>query len=82
MIKIKVNRQELDINLGDIFLDNGSVIILITQKIKSSGAWSKRVNPTISKKAWKELQNKLEFSKSNYGEYTHMFLYKVIGEKL
>lgn len=81
MIKIKVKRQELSINIGDTFLDNGSVIILMSQKIYSSGTWNRMVNPAISKKAWKELQNKLEFTKSNYGTYTNMFLYKVVGVK-
>lgn len=75
---IKINRKELDIKIGDIFLDNGSCIILMTQKIYSSGH---RTNPNIPKKAWKELQNTLNFTKSNYGEYKDMFLYKVTGVK-
>lgn len=78
---IKVNRKELDIKIGDIFLDNGSCIILMTQKIGSSGLWTRKINPSIPKKAWKELQNTLNFTKSNYGEYKDMFLYKVIGVK-
>ena len=75
---IKVNRKELDIKIGDIFLDNGTSIILMTQKIYSSGY---RTYPSIPKKAWKDLQNTLNFTKSNYGEYKDMFLYKVIGVK-
>lgn len=78
---IKVNRKELDIKVGDIFLDNASVIMLMTQKISRAGHWPRQISPTIPKKVWKELQNTLNFTKSKYGEYEHMFLYKVIGVK-
>ena len=77
MIKIKINRKEIDINIGDIFLDNGSVIILMSQKIWSSNSWSRQINPSVPKKWWKHLQDRCIFSKSKYGEYKGMYLYKV-----
>lgn len=79
MTTIKINRKDIIINIGDVFLDNGSCIILMSQKVWSSSSWSKQINPTIPKKYWKIISKTYKFTKSNYGEYKNMFLYKIQG---
>lgn len=74
---IKINRKEITLNIGDVFLDNGSCIILMSQKIYSSGTWTRQINPTVPKKVWKSIQNTFEFRSKPYGKYPNMSLYTI-----
>ena len=55
VIKLKIGRNEYDIRESDEFMDNGSIIQLLTQS-KENVSWGQRPDPTLSKRAIKELE--------------------------
>lgn len=54
MITLKIGRNSYDITEDDQFLDNGSVVQLMTQS-KETSEWGRRANPCLSKRAIKEI---------------------------
>lgn len=79
-MKIKVKRNELEVGVGDLILDNGRVYILITQKVMSNYFWT---HPSISKKLFKELlkAGKIRKSKKKYTSPNGVFdLYEFVGD--
>jgi hypothetical protein len=53
-IKLKIGRHEYDITENDVFMNNGSIVMLTTQS-KERPDWGIRPNPWLSKRAIKEI---------------------------
>lgn len=54
MITLKIGRHSYDIYESDRFMDNGSIVQLLTQS-KEKPDWGKRPSPVLSKRAIKEI---------------------------
>ena len=79
--EIKVGRNNYTVTSQDRFMDNGSVVQLMTQS-KEKLSWGYRCNPTLSKKLYKQLckdyeKTNIEYS-DDYGEVVYFgFKHKV-----
>lgn len=54
LIELKIGRHKYNINKEDEFMDNGSVVQLLTQSNEKL-VWGVRPDPTLSKSAIKEI---------------------------
>jgi hypothetical protein len=71
---VKSGRKEFNITGEDLFLDNGSCIQLITQKIRDGWFYS---YPIIAKSNWKKYLPQLEMVKIEKQEKYDLKYYKL-----
>ena len=66
-IEIKIGRHNYTITEKDRFMDNGSVVQLMTQSLEKFD-WGHRASPTLSKKLWKQLYKDYEKTRIEYSD--------------
>ena len=72
-ITLKIGRHKYQITNSDQFLDNGAIVQLRSQSNEKT-CWGKRDNPTLSKRAIKEIAayNRIDLQ-HHYPNYCQLF---------
>lgn len=77
MIELKIGRNTYDVTEKDEFMDNGSVVQLLTQS-KERYDWGHQPNPGLSKRAIKEISKFDRVQQDhNYGTSVSIFRLKI-----
>ena len=81
-ITLKIGRHEYQITTADQFLDNGACVQLRSQSNEKI-CWGKRDNPTLSKRAIKEIAayNRIELQ-HQYPNYCQLFSLEIEKESV
>lgn len=75
LITLKIGRHEYDITEQDVFMDNGAVVLLVTQS-NELGCYGGIPAPRLSKRAVKEIEifDRVELRKQLYGPVSYFML--------